>query len=917
VPDLEHSARRLLRATYTPFVNDPKRRLKGQAWPKFSLLAALQPTHDEVIRLRRVAGVDPSALAAAEGALEADGNVVLDRVAPFADVDWSSLSSVAEHLAELRRQDLDEAREAHAAIADAHARQRRSETARPVGLTELLEWALANDVRVVEARKLLDALPQRLAVPHAATMGDFESSATLDLWRTHNLAAAIKRQATVEPVGLLHLERLNFVPAGIERGELVHSVPLSPGEEVNISHKEWSHTSEEFSRIVTDFMEAYSEEGVTEKSELTESASSQEQHSSGFNTGVTASGGYGSVTITASLASTAAESASMSEQSARNHSLTTTQKASSRSKKEHKVSFKVASAAGTEDQQVRKLKNPFEDRASRVDYYQLLRKWRVDLHRYGLRLTYDLMIPEPGSGIVSKIVEIQEVTAALELGFGDPTAPEDSPAYFALTPNELDAGSWEQEAARYGADVDGPPPPEIPDEKALIPPSNTADQARNEAYATLAFEAPKGYVIDDAVVVQFNVDDHQDVELPAWAGIVSPPSQGEFPILASATPSPQDPVALPIQQGMSDLTVVVRWAGALVFLLVVRVAYRRTSDAFNEWQMKTWAAIRDAARARFEEYRQFLKDRLSRLQEEVGAQDPLSLRKIEREEVMKGVLRWLFGPGFDFAPSAAKELPSDVGSFKKGGLAQGYWTYVMSAIRAQGEVIRFLHHAIEWENMLYFLYPYFWSHPDRWEFKKYLDHPDLMHRAFLKAGSARVVLTIRPDFEKSFLSFFETGTDSGDHPYLEIAEEMRVYAQTNYPGVTSANPIDDARPLLSPRQRKAWDEMQAIIGLLEEYREANDAYPTTEQGLAALAPFGDVPGADPWGNAYSYTSPGEAAQFDLVSFGGDGAPGGDGEDADIASSAEANLIGRWFEYTPTSALTVAFDEELPVEVPVV
>ena len=46
----------------------------------------------------------------------------------------------------------------------------------------------------------------------------------------------------------------------------------------------------------------------------------------------------------------------------------------SRSKKEHKTSFKVASASGTEDQAVRLIKNPFPDRTTRVDYYDLVRK---------------------------------------------------------------------------------------------------------------------------------------------------------------------------------------------------------------------------------------------------------------------------------------------------------------------------------------------------------------------------------------------------------------------------------------------------------------------------------------------------------------------------------------------------------------
>lgn len=55
----------------------------------------------------------------------------------------------------------------------------------------------------------------------------------------------LEQRLGIEPVGPLHLERISFVPACIERGELMHAVPLSPGEEVNISHKEWPNTSED------------------------------------------------------------------------------------------------------------------------------------------------------------------------------------------------------------------------------------------------------------------------------------------------------------------------------------------------------------------------------------------------------------------------------------------------------------------------------------------------------------------------------------------------------------------------------------------------------------------------------------------------------------------------------------------------
>jgi general secretion pathway protein G len=85
---------------------------------------------------------------------------------------------------------------------------------------------------------------------------------------------------------------------------------------------------------------------------------------------------------------------------------------------------------------------------------------------------------------------------------------------------------------------------------------------------------------------------------------------------------------------------------------------------------------------------------------------------------------------------------------------------------------------------------------------------------------------------------------------------------------------------------------------LDNYRLDNGAYPTTEQGLAALrekptrAPIPtnwrgpylrkDVP-LDPWGKPYIYRSPGErnVSGYDLLSLGRDGKPGGEGEDKDV------------------------------------
>jgi general secretion pathway protein G len=90
-------------------------------------------------------------------------------------------------------------------------------------------------------------------------------------------------------------------------------------------------------------------------------------------------------------------------------------------------------------------------------------------------------------------------------------------------------------------------------------------------------------------------------------------------------------------------------------------------------------------------------------------------------------------------------------------------------------------------------------------------------------------------------------------------------------------------------------QMDAIEKALDHYRLDVGRYPTTEQGLAALntrppnepkwaGPYlkKDVP-PDPWGRPFQYRAPGEKGDYDLVSYGKDGQPGGTAEAADITS----------------------------------
>ena len=102
------------------------------------------------------------------------------------------------------------------------------------------------------------------------------------------------------------------------------------------------------------------------------------------------------------------------------------------------------------------------------------------------------------------------------------------------------------------------------------------------------------------------------------------------------------------------------------------------------------------------------------------------------------------------------------------------------------------------------------------------------------------------------------------------------------------------------RRMKARVQMESMETALRLYKLDNGIYPSTEQGLQALieAPTtgelprkwrkggylekGKVP-KDPWGHEYVYLSPGLHDDFDLVSYGADGQPGGEDQNKDVNS----------------------------------
>ncbi|RMH61012.1 MAG: type II secretion system protein GspG [Zetaproteobacteria bacterium] len=105
--------------------------------------------------------------------------------------------------------------------------------------------------------------------------------------------------------------------------------------------------------------------------------------------------------------------------------------------------------------------------------------------------------------------------------------------------------------------------------------------------------------------------------------------------------------------------------------------------------------------------------------------------------------------------------------------------------------------------------------------------------------------------------------------------------------------------LIAPRFMERADEakveatrvqMSNIAQALKLYRLQHGHYPSTSEGLNVLVEkdaqgkrYLDALPKDAWGRPFVYLQPGVHGDFDLLSYGADGKPGGTGADADIGN----------------------------------
>ncbi len=428
----------------------------------------------------------------------------------------------------------------------------------------------------------------------------------------------------------------------------------------------------------------------------------------------------------------------------------------------------------TEETNLHELKNETQQHVSGV--YQFLDKvYETQVFNYGIRAMFDFMIPEPASFLW--YVE-QNPNIDLEL----PPAPKD------LRLVCPDASALSEDlalalAAEYGADIELPPAPYQLLSAAFKhgeEDSSESGQPRSNQQADIT--VPAGYrplrarfhgtaVTDENPVVAVTIG---SANPRIWQSGLSVNVSGGNRIVHSPQlliPLTTEPHPLSTESKLNALLVAYE---TKTYVFEVAVLAQRTEEAMNAWRLATFEKLRakyeDRVREHEQKVEQLKADAQAKTEREermpFGAPPAMNQRTIAAE-LKKHCISVLTQQWYDAFDATKNGAPP---------------TFDLVDAAAEGAYIRFFEQSFEWDQAQWVFYPYFWARKATWVERFLKQDIDPQFLEFLRAGSARVVVPVRPGFELAVTHFLETGKlwgGDGEPPqinspmYVSIIDEIR------------------------------------------------------------------------------------------------------------------------------------------------
>ncbi len=583
----------------------------------------------------------------------------------------------------------------------------------------------------------------------------------------------------IKPLGIADFRRVEQELCCYKPGEVAHIENILQGEYKERSTRRLKITE---NTVITETEREEENERdtiTTDRFEMQKEASKIIKKDTSFDLGVSIAGGFGPVSVTVDSNFSTSTSTSESDRQAVFYGKNVTQRSLQRvieRVREERISTVIEEF---EENNKHGLDNRLGDKHV-VGLFRWVDKiYKAQVVNYGKRLMFEFMIPEPAA---FHLWAMAKPGAQTGLNLEEPIDPRSSAAIAILGKSfkkhtDIDDANFALLAAQYGASVTPPPSKFITVEKNYSRDNLNPDPAGPHfSHGSNDLQIPQGYNPIKAHVL---------IAIDAWVGddgrwlSVTVGNDSQF--VNSWNKNGIKILWLTLPNEVTTLPVNI--CGRTRFYSVnINVECERVPETYEAWQIKIYKAVLDAYEAKRGQYEAALAEAKAQRGVDIQGTNPAMNRQIEQQELKKGCISWLhYGQGFTSNAVSYYSPTNDWTTRNDNNDCNSPITdYSCSSVR-HSERVKFFEQVFEWKLMTYNFYQYFWGNKCRWRKLYQLNDIDPLFANFLQAGMARVLVPVRPGFEKVVMHFLRTGQiwQGGDVPainspiYLSIVEEMK------------------------------------------------------------------------------------------------------------------------------------------------
>lgn len=523
-------------------------------------------------------------------------------------------------------------------------------------------------------------------------------------------------------VGDLILTRRQLIR--YQPGEVAHIENVLEGEERDREH---THTRKLEERTTMETERTTFEERdlqTTDRFSLEQASSSIISQQSQLQVGTSVTASYGPVSMSGDFGYSTSNSSTVANQSASSYAQEVTSRALNRVTervREERTTIRIEEIV---EWNAHSFKNPTGEGSGNISgvYTWVDKLYLARLLNYGKRMMMELHIPEPAAFYLYSMAQAQK---------GEFEPPMSLQSHQIHSFKDITQDNYATYAALYDvADITPPPAASIWVTKAFDKQMGT-----DEGFPTMSdnsLEIPAGYYATVALVRVSKLMPNYYVR--GQIGVQQFETEGNHYLTMNN------------EQGSVPVSFLKSWHSS--FIANVEILCLRLPSLFDEWRIKTYNAIVQGYRTKLSDYENKVTAAAISSGVDISGNNPGINRDIVREEMKRSALETITGQRFE----AFSAMRNNHNPF-------GYPQFLFGKAEEEGRYASFFEKAIEWDNMTWELYPYFYGRKPGWVDKmKMLSEqadPDFTH--FLRAGMAKVLVPVRVPMTRAMLHFLDTG----------------------------------------------------------------------------------------------------------------------------------------------------------------